>query len=161
MGKLLSIILVKHNITYTVVESTGNLGIPLSNGSWTGMSGVLQRNEADIMLGPPLMSSSRLQIMDFSAPLMFDQTTILSRFSSTSASKTFHFIKCFELNVWLLLIATLFLYFSLCLLRHRFFHHNFNFQTIINCFMFHIEKIFATCKLTLLMFTYFNLPIFI
>ncbi|CAG2111047.1 unnamed protein product, partial [Medioppia subpectinata] len=98
MGQLLDVLLNRRNISYDIIKSELNFGTPLPNKSWTGMSGFVQRNDADIMLGPPLMNVQRMQIMDFSAPLMVDKISILSHFSKTNPS--FDYLRGFDSFVW-------------------------------------------------------------
>lgn len=107
MGKLLQLLFTKRNISYTIIANDGTLGTPFPNGSWTGMSGLLQRNEVDIFLGPPLMSFSRTEIMDFSVPLMFDQNSILSHRPDSHSADLIQYLSCYNRVVWSLILISL------------------------------------------------------
>ena len=43
-------------------------GNMVGNGSWTGAFGMLQRSEVDVAYIPVTMSSSRLDVVDFTMP---------------------------------------------------------------------------------------------
>jgi len=149
MGKLLQIILERRNITYEVFRSDANLGIPLKNGSWTGMSGYLQRNEADIMLGPPLMSLSRTKIMDFSAPLMFDQHSILSHYTETKVPDLLQYLKCFDWLIWMFIILSLLFSLLIFIMSDRISSESFTFKSISHYLILIIQMSVARSKKTI------------
>jgi hypothetical protein len=43
-------------------------GNKFGNGTWTGIFGMLQRREVDVAYMPVTMSSSRLNVVDFTMP---------------------------------------------------------------------------------------------
>jgi hypothetical protein len=45
-------------------------GYMVSDGSWTGVYGLLQRHEVELAYMPITMTSSRIDAMDFTVPLM-------------------------------------------------------------------------------------------
>nr|XP_027222652.1 glutamate receptor-like [Penaeus vannamei] len=67
------------NFTYRLVRpSDGSWGAPLPNGSWSGMVGVVQREAADMGLGPFAVTRSRSLVVAFSQTLFFEDVVILA-----------------------------------------------------------------------------------
>ena len=107
MGNLLECIFGRRNISYSVFRGDGQWGTPDNNNNWSGMSGYVQRNEADIMLGPSLMSDKRANIMDFSTPLLFDYNSILSGDSNSNLPDLLQYFYFFDILIWSLIFVTL------------------------------------------------------
>ncbi|XP_071530822.1 glutamate receptor 2-like [Panulirus ornatus] len=107
MANLLDILADKVNFDYEVVQSPDHLwGAPQPNGSWTGMLGMLQRKEVEIVLGPSSMSHQRETICDFSDPIVTDDFAILM-IRPTLQNDVSGFLKPFAMEVWLLTLASL------------------------------------------------------
>lgn len=57
------------NFSYLLIPAGKiEIGRELPNGSWTGMVGLVQRNEADIVISTLSVSEQRLKVADFSYP---------------------------------------------------------------------------------------------
>ena len=123
------------------MKSELNFGTPLANKSWTGMSGIVQRDEADIMLGPPLMNAQRMEIMHFSVPLMLDKISILSHFTKTNP--TFDYLRGFDSYVWSFLFITCLLSIALFLLRDWLLLNHISFQLINKYIHYYMQLIFS------------------
>ncbi|XP_069957608.1 probable glutamate receptor [Cherax quadricarinatus] len=67
------------NFTYCYVRSSdGESGIKLNNGSWTGMVGMVMRQEVDIGAGPYMIDRWRAEVVDFTVPILIDYWRILA-----------------------------------------------------------------------------------
>jgi len=53
---------------YTNADSEITDGNMVGNGNWSGVFGMLQRREVDVAYLPLTMSSSRLDVVDFTMP---------------------------------------------------------------------------------------------
>ena len=71
------------NLTYRLVESEDDrYGVEQSaGGGWTGLVGMLLRNEIDVIAADLTITASRLAVMDFSKPFMSSSITLLLRVS--------------------------------------------------------------------------------
>lgn len=71
------------NLTYSLVESVDDrYGVEQGPGAgWTGLVGMLLRNEIDLIAADLTITSSRLAVMDFSKPFMSSSITFLLRVS--------------------------------------------------------------------------------
>ncbi|XP_063604099.1 probable glutamate receptor [Penaeus indicus] len=79
MINLLDMVSHSINFTYRLVRpDDGSWGAPQANGSWSGMMGVVMRNEADVGLGPFAVMRSRSLVVQYSQSLFFDSTVILA-----------------------------------------------------------------------------------
>ncbi|XP_069945066.1 uncharacterized protein [Cherax quadricarinatus] len=67
------------NFTYTFVRPPdGVWGVRLSNGSWTGMLGMVVREEVSIGAGPFMIDTYRSEVVDFTVPIFIDYWRILA-----------------------------------------------------------------------------------
>ncbi|XP_069957610.1 glutamate receptor ionotropic, kainate 2-like [Cherax quadricarinatus] len=67
------------NFTYRyVMPADSTYGTKAADGSWTGMVGMVNREEADISIGPLSMTATRTQAVDFTWPVLFDNTRVLA-----------------------------------------------------------------------------------
>ncbi|KAG7162371.1 Glutamate receptor 2-like 7, partial [Homarus americanus] len=67
------------NFTYKyVMPPDGSFGTKAEDGSWTGMVGLVSREEADIAIGPFGLTPIRAEAVDFTWPLSYDNTKILA-----------------------------------------------------------------------------------
>ncbi|XP_068216707.1 probable glutamate receptor [Palaemon carinicauda] len=82
-------------------------GMSLPNGSWTGMLGMLQREEAELALGPFGVSAARAKVCDFSTSLMTEAAGILTVRPTLQRGDVMGFLKPFSLGVWILILASL------------------------------------------------------
>ncbi|XP_071536189.1 glutamate receptor ionotropic, delta-2-like [Panulirus ornatus] len=68
------------NFTYTYVRSPDReWGIKKEDGSWSGMVGLVSREEAAIGLGPIVATAARAEVVDFTSPLSIISCRILGR----------------------------------------------------------------------------------
>ncbi|XP_042233738.1 probable glutamate receptor [Homarus americanus] len=56
----------------------GTFGTKGNDGTWTGMLGLVSREEADIAVGPFSLTFTRSEAVDFTWPLYYDNTKILA-----------------------------------------------------------------------------------
>ncbi|KAG7162429.1 Glutamate receptor ionotropic, kainate 4-like 5, partial [Homarus americanus] len=79
MPNLLQTIAESINFSYTYLRPPdGTWGTRLPNGSWSGMVGVVTRKEADIGLGPFIMSASRAEVVDFTWPFTVSSSRVMA-----------------------------------------------------------------------------------
>lgn len=86
----------------------GEIGRRLPDGNWTGVIGMLQRNEADLAITSLFMSLQRSEVVDFSYPYE------VTKFSFATRKPEYHpkitaVLSPFSLNVWLIIAAFLIL----------------------------------------------------
>ena len=67
------------NFTFSLVESQDDrYGVEQSSGGgWTGLVGMLLRQEIDVIAADLTITASRLSVMDFSKPFMSSSITLL------------------------------------------------------------------------------------
>ncbi|GIY98379.1 hypothetical protein CEXT_59851 [Caerostris extrusa] len=96
------------NFTYTLYRAEGDVwGIKRPNG-WTGMLGMVSRNEVDIALGPFTLTYGRWSEFKMSAPLYADNIEILTPVFEWRMA-LFNMITVFKYEVWILLFFTVIL----------------------------------------------------
>lgn len=83
-----------------------DIGRRLSNGSWTGMIGLVQRNEADMAIGTLSETVQRHDVVDFSYPYNRVRVTFATR-KPEYTPDFLALVSPFSLDVWLYAIATL------------------------------------------------------
>ncbi|XP_069957605.1 probable glutamate receptor [Cherax quadricarinatus] len=67
------------NFSYSYVRPPdGEGGIKLNNGSWSGMVGMVMRQEVDIGAGPYMIDRWRAEVVDFTVPILIDYWRILA-----------------------------------------------------------------------------------
>ncbi|KAG7174521.1 Glutamate receptor-like 48 [Homarus americanus] len=70
----------EHQLNFTIrwVETVdGDYGVPLDNGTWTGLVGDLVMKRADVAISPLSQTLPRVEVMDFSPPVDHDSMRIL------------------------------------------------------------------------------------
>ncbi|XP_071526992.1 probable glutamate receptor [Panulirus ornatus] len=78
MVNLLEILSSTLNFTYTYIRPPdGSWGVKLEDGSWTGMVGMVGRDEAHIALGPFGVSATRAEMVDYTRPILTETARIL------------------------------------------------------------------------------------
>ncbi|XP_069939228.1 uncharacterized protein [Cherax quadricarinatus] len=66
------------NFSYTIVRPPdGFWGANFGNGSWSGMVGMVMREEVQLAVGPFMLSGERSQVVDFTVPVMIDYWRII------------------------------------------------------------------------------------
>ncbi|XP_022236206.1 glutamate receptor ionotropic, delta-2-like, partial [Limulus polyphemus] len=107
MADVLEFLAKSVNFTYTlIVPKDHQWGIRLPNGSWTGMIGMMVRNEADFGLGPFAVNYDRNTAVDTTIPIFIDYNTILVNYRKDGPS-IFSYLMAFGWEVWLGLILSL------------------------------------------------------
>ncbi|ROT84493.1 Variant Ionotropic Glutamate Receptor [Penaeus vannamei] len=111
--------------SYKLVPApAGGWGTRQANGSWTGMIGMCERGEVDVVLGPIADSTERSLVIDFSTPLFIDKQ-IITYLRPTLEPDLGGFVKPFSPLIWILLFLISLLVlgstFLLLLLRARLF----------------------------------------
>ncbi|GFQ95616.1 glutamate receptor [Trichonephila clavata] len=100
------------NFTYTLHRGANDIwGIKGSNG-WTGMLGMVSRNEVDFALGPFTLTYSRFSDFKLSAPMYVDDVEILVPVFEWKLS-LFNMLAIFDYQVWIVLFLSIIL---LCLM---------------------------------------------
>ncbi|MPC15309.1 putative glutamate receptor [Portunus trituberculatus] len=78
MANMINILAETLNFTYMLVQPLDKAwGSRLPNGSWTGMVGMVSRQEADLALGPFGQTESRTQAVDFTPSFFFDHRCLM------------------------------------------------------------------------------------
>lgn len=136
MQKVLNALFDNNNVSYVIVsEENINLGTQNTiTGKWSGMSGYMQRNECDLMLGPPLMSYGRQQIMTFTHSLMYDKSSIMTKDNNDNDSDSsgqlrtnlLLYLTQFSSQIWITIIVTLLIVMCVCVLREYLLCHKFD-----------------------------------
>ncbi|XP_068216601.1 probable glutamate receptor [Palaemon carinicauda] len=107
MKELLIIFSKMLNFDYRLIRTADNLwGGPLPNGSWTGMLGILRRQEAELSIAPFFITPQREEVCDFTIPVYIDNQALLM-IRPTLQSDVSGFLKPFTVQVWLLIAASL------------------------------------------------------
>ncbi|XP_068216604.1 glutamate receptor 2-like [Palaemon carinicauda] len=107
MGKLLEIFMTYMNFEYELIRPEGGLwGNKLPNGSWTGMMGLIDREEVEMALGPFTITHEREEAADFSMEVQSDNQKIFLVRPGLE-NDIGGFLKPFTFRVWLLVLASL------------------------------------------------------
>ncbi|KAH8025598.1 hypothetical protein HPB51_010365 [Rhipicephalus microplus] len=113
MANLLDLLTENLGFTYTLHSpEDGHWGVPLPNGNWTGLVGMMHNNISDLALGPLVMTYGRSLVTTFSSQVTTDYLTILAGFPNIIHASIFGTLMAFELQVWLALLASLLFCFS-------------------------------------------------
>ncbi|XP_077553680.1 glutamate receptor ionotropic, delta-2-like [Haemaphysalis longicornis] len=78
----------------------GRYGVPQSDGNWSGLMGMLVRNEADISPGPFLMTTERVRAANPTFPWAYEDMVIFAGRPLRFAKNVFGFLKAFSGPVW-------------------------------------------------------------
>ncbi|ELU13859.1 hypothetical protein CAPTEDRAFT_107912 [Capitella teleta] len=86
---------------YTLLESPDNqVGVRSDTGEWTGLIGMLERKELDLIVGPVSMTHDRDSVLDFSYPFHTDQYGVLYKRIDPASMKWRLFMEPFKWRVW-------------------------------------------------------------
>ncbi|KAG7172269.1 Glutamate receptor 2-like 9 [Homarus americanus] len=95
------------NFDYELVPAPGNKwGAPLANGSFSGMMGLLQREEVELAIAPFFVTPPRETAADFSEPVYYDSYAILM-VRPEIVNDMSGFLKPFAPTVWLMIVLSL------------------------------------------------------
>ncbi|XP_023228372.1 probable glutamate receptor [Centruroides sculpturatus] len=108
MKKVLDIMSRYARFNYTMlIPADKQWGTLLPNGSFTGLIGMLSRNETDIALGPLTITYERRRVANFSKLFQMMHLTILGGNMKESRENVFGYILTFDWKVWLLFLISL------------------------------------------------------
>ncbi|KAK7070577.1 hypothetical protein SK128_022049, partial [Halocaridina rubra] len=95
------------NFSLEWIESSDQQhGIPLDNGTWTGLVGYLHRKEADVAVSPMSLTIPRLSVMDFSPAIDHDSVRmVIMKDLDLDPLDWQTYIVGFHWSVWLSLVA--------------------------------------------------------
>ncbi|XP_075740057.1 putative glutamate receptor [Rhipicephalus microplus] len=100
MANLLDLLTENLGFTYTLHSpEDGHWGVPLPNGNWTGLVGMMHNNISDLALGPLVMTYGRSLVTTFSSQVTTDYLTILAGFPNIIHASIFGTLMAFELQV--------------------------------------------------------------
>ncbi|XP_042204114.1 glutamate receptor ionotropic, delta-1-like [Homarus americanus] len=107
MDNLLRILANKLNFEYELVQPPDRMwGVAGPDGNWTGMLGMLQRQEVEMAVGPFAVSRARETVCDFSEPVYSENMAILMVRPSLQSDLS-GFLKPFTPTVWSLVLAAM------------------------------------------------------
>ncbi|KAF2359340.1 Ionotropic glutamate receptor [Trinorchestia longiramus] len=87
---------------YLVHPPDNSLGV-LVNGSFTGAVGMIERKEADIVMGPLAQSLFRSSVLDYGYGYIYGDCSLLYKRITSVKPDVFTLIKPFHMEVWLIL----------------------------------------------------------
>ncbi|GFW32495.1 lig_chan-Glu_bd domain-containing protein [Trichonephila clavipes] len=87
-----------------ITEPEDNYGT-WKNNTWSGMIGMLYRNEVDLILNPIIPKASILEFAHFTNPIIIDAYTILSG-KKIQEPGLFLYFKVLDTTVWIAMVAT-------------------------------------------------------
>ncbi|PSN46811.1 Ionotropic receptor 145 [Blattella germanica] len=82
----------------------GSYGSQSMNGTWSGMMGMLVRNEADIAIGGFALTPERLEAIDFLPPMVEGSVTVYIRQPDLDTFSMAWLLAPFNTNLWLVLL---------------------------------------------------------
>ncbi|XP_064602759.1 probable glutamate receptor [Liolophura sinensis] len=89
------------NFKYILMEpEDGLFGAKLSNGSWSGVVGMVSKGEVDLGVGPLTINAERSEVAVFTTPFMQDSFGILTP-RPKEAQNLFQVFQPFDLFIWL------------------------------------------------------------
>ncbi|KAG8191720.1 hypothetical protein JTE90_008784 [Oedothorax gibbosus] len=93
---------------YTLhVPPDGTWGAPsATNGNWSGLIGMVQRNQVDMAIGSIFVSEARMSVVSFSYPYTWQDITFATRMPAVHP-KGMAFTWPFECSVWISLGVTI------------------------------------------------------
>ncbi|XP_069172530.1 glutamate receptor 2-like [Procambarus clarkii] len=108
MASLLEILADKINFHYELVQPSDHIwGSPQHDGSWSGLLGMLYRQEVEFAVGPFVPTIPRKNACDFSFPFYTDDGAIFMIRPSLNINDVSGFLKPFNMQVWLLTVVSL------------------------------------------------------
>ncbi|KAG7159495.1 probable glutamate receptor isoform X1 [Homarus americanus] len=118
MAELLHLLANTLNFTYTFLRPPdGSWGVKLPDGAWTGMVGMVGRQEADVGLGPFAVTSVRAEMVDYTRPILVDYGRIMAGRGLPEVDP-WGFLLPFTPQVWTGILATLLLLFTISVLLY-------------------------------------------
>lgn len=106
-GEFLNIILSKLKQNYeVVVPADGEYGRLNSNGSWTGMIGMLHNNEADMAISLLSITKMRLRVVDFSTSYTTEEGTFVIE-KVKKESLNLAYLSPFDISTWMCFLVSM------------------------------------------------------
>ncbi|XP_067672268.1 glutamate receptor U1-like [Haliotis asinina] len=100
-GLYIDYLSVRFNFSYKYIEPADGLwGTMEENGSWTGIVGMLQRQEADLCSVPYAMSIERAKVMEFTYPILTEYSTVIYKKMEDENKAWKVLISCFKWDVY-------------------------------------------------------------
>ncbi|PSN34591.1 hypothetical protein C0J52_19840 [Blattella germanica] len=94
--------------TKTSIILNNSWGVLLDNGTWTGMIGMVHRNEVEVGIGAFSMTSSRTNAVNFFVPLLNVKSSVYFRATDGEGILSDNvFIKPFRLQVWIAMLTVI------------------------------------------------------
>ncbi|XP_076330610.1 glutamate receptor ionotropic, kainate glr-3-like [Tachypleus tridentatus] len=118
MAELLHVLSQKLHFTYTCLMPDDRQWGTKKNGNWTGMIGMVSRNEADLIMTPVSITIERLDILKYTSPIMIDSLSLLVRNPSIKLT-AFSLFSAYQWKVWITLISAILVISSI---SNRMFH---------------------------------------
>lgn len=107
--KLTAILAEKLGFSYKLISPLdGEYGRHLPNGKWSGMVGMIERGEADLILYRLSMTNIRAEIIDYSYPYHLDRQTFATLNPELSVNVA-SFLKPFSNSVWISIVVCIFI----------------------------------------------------
>ncbi|XP_077532651.1 glutamate receptor ionotropic, delta-2-like [Haemaphysalis longicornis] len=107
-GSMIDYIIKSMGINYQLVEPPDlEWGDLRPDGQWTGMMGQLQREEADLALGPFVLTEQEATVANPSPAYTDEDMIILSGVDKEHKSNVYGYIRAFDLQVWMVLLCFL------------------------------------------------------
>ncbi|XP_071535585.1 probable glutamate receptor [Panulirus ornatus] len=130
MEKFINYISQGINFTYTYVRpSDGTWGTKKDDGSWSGMMGMVSREEVDVSVGPLTVSLLRAEVVDFTYPLTIQNMKLLAGLGNPEVDP-WGFLMPLRPLVWAAILSTLVVVFTAMLLLSSFISGKIVFPTI-------------------------------
>ncbi|GFT60509.1 uncharacterized protein NPIL_91961 [Nephila pilipes] len=96
-------------LQFDIIFPVNNVyGVELKNGSWTGMIGMLQKEEADLAFTYVSITDARSKVVGFSKTYTYSELTFVSHIPKDSVKPMFAFVHPFDLATWGSLFVLLF-----------------------------------------------------
>ncbi|XP_069169915.1 probable glutamate receptor isoform X2 [Procambarus clarkii] len=111
------------NFTYRyVMPPDGSYGTKTKDGFWTGMVGLVKRQEADLAIGPLSITLTRTEAVDFTWPIWYDSSKILAGRGRLEVDP-WSFLFPLEPLVWAATLGTLLVLSAVTLLEYPYLYH--------------------------------------
>ncbi|KAL1427855.1 hypothetical protein MTO96_003187 [Rhipicephalus appendiculatus] len=108
VGNLVMLIIEALHLQTTFTTPPGGIyGVRLPNGHWTGLFGMIVRNEADLSPGPFFITGPRVLVANPSFPWAYENMIIFAAKPLRFTTNVFGFANAFSGTVWVASAATL------------------------------------------------------
>ncbi|XP_023228385.1 probable glutamate receptor [Centruroides sculpturatus] len=101
LSEMLNILSTVMNFSYSLVTPADRQwGAPVGDGNWTGMIGMLQRDEADIAMGPFAITYFRAQVVDYTHLFTSNYLAVMAGRLKDHHPSFFSYILTFGWEIW-------------------------------------------------------------